>query len=557
MRRLGEMITGKAVATSMRYAGLAIVLMQLVYVTTTLLSEHTTGIVTLYPMPALFVMLGAMVVLAVINTIHILVLPRSIWTMRITMAVYYLSVILFTFCVSSSYRDGVLALLWLIVLSTTGIMFGRRAFVVGAVIMVVANLANPVVTNYELNHLVSLVVLLSLTIYASYLFYRYHEVGSIELRSYNQLKRRERLQTRRLRALVNNLKDALVTISPEGLIQLYNPAALNLLDTNANLIGADADRLFRLVDENGSAVKLSEIASKTKITTERRDLRLDYGDKQYINLRLVIIPIRNQFTPRGSHELDGVIIMATDITKEKSLDDERDEFIGVVSHELRTPVAIAEGALSNLQLLIQRGGDPATFASTLDAAHKQILYLGQMVNDLATLSRAQRGVYMDNDRIKISDFMQSLYGKYQPEAKERHLRLVANIDVDGYVLVPSMVIEEIMQNLITNALKYTEKGSVTIGVRPLPNNKSHAEFYVKDSGIGISKSDMEHIFQRFWRSEDYRTRKTSGTGLGLHVVDQLARKINAKVKVTSRLNVGSTFSIDLPIEIDRKRMTGK
>ena len=132
----------------------------------------------------------------------------------------------------------------------------------------------------------------------------------------------------------------------------------------------------------------------------------------------------------------------------------------------------------------------------------------------------------------------------------KQLRLIAYINVNGKVTVPSMVIEEIMQNLITNAIKYTEKGSVTIGVEPIAGDDTHARFYVKDTGIGISKSDMEHIFQRFWRSEDYRTRQTNGTGLGLHVVDQLATKSGAKVDVISQLNGGSKFRIVLPVRKD-------
>ena len=87
-----------------------------------------------------------------------------------------------------------------------------------------------------------------------------------------------------------------------------------------------------------------------------------------------------------------------------------------------------------------------------------------------------------------------------------------------------------------------------IGAKPAPGKSGYARFYVTDSGIGMSLEDQKHIFERFWRSEDYRTRRTSGTGLGLHVVDQLARKINAKVNVESKLNEGSTFSIDLPVD---------
>ena len=208
-------------------------------------------------------------------------------------------------------------------------------------------------------------------------------------------------------------------------------------------------------------------------------------------------------------------------------------------------MAIAEGALSNLQFLLQKKADPAVFGKTLDAAHNQILYLGQIVNDLSTLSRAQRGVYMDNEDINIENFMNSLISKYQGEADKRGLYLKHNINTKGTVSVPSMAIEEIMQNILTNALKYTKTGGVTIGVEPGSDSK-HVKFYVKDTGIGISKSDMPHVFQRFWRSEDYRTRETSGTGLGLHVVDQLARKIGTQIRIESELNQGSCFSFELP-----------
>ena len=550
MRKLPSVINNRASIASLRWTGIAIAAMQLLYVTSTLISEQTTGIATPYSLPAVVVMLGTMAILAIVNLARAIFIPKNNVAYHCVMVAYYISVILFSICVYNQYRDAAMAILWMVLLSTTGILFGRASYCIGVVVMIVSTVASPILHHYTLDHLVSLAITVALTIYASYMFYRYREVGLLELRDYNRLKRRERLQTRRLRAVVNNLKDALVCVSPDGDVQLYNSAAMDLLNTNRDIIGLDADKLFSLVDENNNPIKLSSIVHKTKRTSERTDLKLSYGDGQYINLRMAIIPIKNQFSVRADHDLDGVIIMASDITKQKSLDDERDEFIGVVSHELRTPVAIAEGALSNLQLLLERDGDPRTFKTTLDSAHKQILYLGQMVNDLSTLSRAQRGLYMNDDEIDIESFMCSLYNKYLEDVTNKHLRLIADINVNGKVTVPSMVIEEVMQNLITNAIKYTEKGSVTIGVEPIAGDDTHARFYVKDTGIGISKSDMEHIFQRFWRSEDYRTRQTNGTGLGLHVVDQLATKVGTKVDVISQLNVGSTFSIVLPVRKD-------
>ena len=157
------------------------------------------------------------------------------------------------------------------------------------------------------------------------------------------LKRRERMQTRRLRAVVNNLKDALISIGVDGNVQLYNSAALDLLNTNRDIMGVDADKLFNLIDDDGNAVALSSVVKSATRTIERTDLRLAYSDGQKINLQLTIIPVKNQFTVHSVHDLDGVIVMARDITKQKSLDDERDEFIGVVSHELRTACGYCRG----------------------------------------------------------------------------------------------------------------------------------------------------------------------------------------------------------------------
>jgi two-component system sensor histidine kinase ResE len=328
-------------------------------------------------------------------------------------------------------------------------------------------------------------------------------------------------------------------------IHLYNSATLNLLDTNQDVNNSTIDELFHLSDEDGTAVPIGQLIAQANRTIERSDLVHTYDNGQKINLYLSISPIRDTFADNQGRDLKSYMIIARDITKQKSLDDERDEFIAVVSHELRTPVAIAEGALSNIQFLLEKGGDVKVLDHTLIDAHRQVLLLAQMVNDLSTLSRAQRGVNMEPEDIKIKTFLDELHDKYVTDAREHNLTLEVDTQTAGVVATPRMAIEEIMQNLITNAIKYTKEGGVTIGVRPAAD--ACVEFFVRDTGIGISKSDLAHLFQRFWRSEDYRTRETNGTGLGLHVVQQLADKINTKIEIKSRLNHGTTFSFRLPL----------
>src|SRR5690606_35912870 len=127
-------------------------------------------------------------------------------------------------------------------------------------------------------------------------------------------------------------------------------------------------------------------------------------------------------------------------------------------------------------------------------------------------------------------------------AKKLHLNLNIKGKL-GTLTTSKLYLEAILQNFITNAIKYTQQGAVTIHAERAGDN---IKIGIEDTGIGITKSDQRYIFKKFYRSEDYRTRETSGTGLGLYVVGKLADKIGATIDVTSRLNHGSTFTVSVP-----------
>jgi len=222
-------------------------------------------------------------------------------------------------------------------------------------------------------------------------------------------------------------------------------------------------------------------------------------------------------------------------------------FVADASHELRTPIAIAEGNISNAQFIVDKSGDIKQVKEALAQAHDQIMFLSGMVNDLSTLSRADRGkLDIDIESIDVNALLLDLASNYAPQAKERHLKLHASAPKNLPKLQSSkLYVREILQNFITNALKYTEKGSVTVRAEISDRGKGIC-FMVSDTGIGISKPDQEKLFDKFFRSEDYRTRKTNGTGLGLYVTLKLARLLHAEIDVQSELNKGSTFSIFIP-----------
>ena len=233
-----------------------------------------------------------------------------------------------------------------------------------------------------------------------------------------------------------------------------------------------------------------------------------------------------------------------DITKQKTLDEERDEFISVVSHELRTPVAILEGSLSNLRLLIQKKAPSKLLETTAETAYKQNTFLATMVNDLSALSKVERGINHQTEIIHPQELAESLFNKYHKSAAEKGLSLNLNLDNKlNSVKTSKLYLEELLQNFITNSLKYTREGSVEICFR---NSPKGVIFEIKDTGIGISSSDQKRIFEKFYRSEDWRTRETGGTGLGLYVSSKLAAKIGTKIQVESKLNHGSRFFFELP-----------
>ena len=364
----------------------------------------------------------------------------------------------------------------------------------------------------------------------------------IDRQELSRSRAEESLQRDRILTIVNNLADAIFSTDKDGVIQVYNAASLNLLDTNSELKGKNIDDVISLTDIEHKRFRLVRHFRTARSVESREDLSTVISGET-IRLSVIYSAVRNANSHQTSSD-DGYVVILRDITKQKSLEEERDEFISVVSHELRTPITIAEGSLSNVQLMMGRKDIPkTTLAENVKTSHDQVLFLAKMVNDLSTLSRAERGVADATEEIDVAVMVHDLYNEYGPQAEAKGLQF--NLDASpqlGTVVASRLYLKELLQNFITNAIKYTKKGEVTLIVKKVGDS---LEFAVKDTGIGISKSDQAHVFDKFWRSEDYRTRETGGTGLGLYVTRKLAKKLGVHITLTSRLNHGSTFSFTI------------
>lgn len=429
---------------------------------------------------------------------------------------------------------------WIALMLAVDTYFGTIAFILSAICLAITGAVTLPLHGLSANEYTQVLLYCAFIIAVGFTVSRIRGVTDRERMALYKSREDVNFQRERLITLVNSMGDAVIATDEDGEIKIYNAATLNLLDTNASLTNKKIDRILHLYDEEGKRVRALEQIRTKKTVFSRTDLVHKFTDGEEMNLYVNFAPIQLSYQGAGDK---GFIFILRDITKEKSLEEERDEFISVVSHELRTPVAIVEGNISNLLVLQSRGADQSVLNHALQDAHEQTLYLAKMINDLSTLSRAERGLDSAIENIDTTALLTEMYKNYTDAAHKKNLKLDLDLQPNlPHVQTSRLYLEEVLQNFLTNAIKYTKTGSVTlIGHKA----KEGVYFAVKDTGIGISKSDQRHIFERFWRSEDYRTRETSGTGLGLYVTKKLAGKMGVDIKFESRLNHGSTFSFVL------------
>lgn len=450
------------------------------------------------------------------------------------------------------YVTGVgspIAALWLLLLVASGLYFGRQGVLYSAGVYLMVALAGVLISGDTSSETIAMTTGVGIVVFFSgSIMMNINRLQSVDRHALQQSRREEKILQDSTQTLINSLTDGILHTDAQGVVRTYNASSLSLLDTNTALTNHHIDEVIPLCDSDDNHVSLEKIMRDTKAVQMRDDLWYKIGESEHIRLHITISPVRQTFG-READANSGYILILRDITKEKSLEEERDEFISVVSHELRTPITIVEGSLSNLAIMLDKKTYPADkIKQSVASAHEQALLLAQMINDLSALSRAERGIGQSIDNVDVSELVQKLHDSYAPEAHKKQLQFDLDVRIKPTVLMTSrLYLEELLQNLITNAIKYTKQGSVTLKVT---QNKNMLDFAVIDTGIGISKTDQSKIFKKFYRSEDYRTRETSGTGLGLYVAAKLARKLDTTIKVTSRLNHGSTFQFSLPLKND-------
>jgi signal transduction histidine kinase len=197
----------------------------------------------------------------------------------------------------------------------------------------------------------------------------------------------------------------------------------------------------------------------------------------------------------------------------------------------------------------------------LNGALRSLQQLSHIIKDLTNLSRVENEqLEVELEPLNPIALLHEFQSDYIDQAKAKGLNLELAIDPhlnSSTVLTSRYVVREILGIYITNALKFTDKGTVTLGVTN-PKDGSHGvTFTVGDTGVGISQSDQKKIFEKFFQSENYGTRVHGGTGLGLYIAKQLAGRITARLWFESELSHGSTFYLWVPPYSKHKEDRGK
>ncbi|MBC7074320.1 HAMP domain-containing protein, partial [Candidatus Parcubacteria bacterium] len=350
----------------------------------------------------------------------------------------------------------------------------------------------------------------------------------------------ERAETekRKTLAIVENFTDGILVLDKEDRIVLCNPQAETMLQIKRTEV---QNEFFKKIRENFCFKKITEIAGENLRPISRQELAL----REDLIVEVSIIPLFFEGQQIGK------IIILHDITREKTIEKIKTEFVSISAHQLRTPLSAIKWSL---RMLLD--GDLGSLSKEqrefLEKTYQANQRLINLVNDLLDVTRIEEGRYLF--RLEPLDFEKlatNICEIYKKEAEKKNIKFEFFVKKKSSLFIKgdSEKINLAMQNLIENAIKYTLPGG-KVEVR-LEEKEKEILFSVKDTGIGIPENQKHRIFSKFFRGSNVQTLDTEGTGLGLFITKNIIEAHGGKIWFESKENVGTTFYFTLPL-IEKK-----
>ncbi len=337
-------------------------------------------------------------------------------------------------------------------------------------------------------------------------------------------------------AVIRSIAEGLLVVDGKGNVVMMNPAAEKLLDVSKK------DKIGKPMLEN---LKKEQIVSMAKSTPDGKDKEIEIFSeedetKKVLRSSSAVIEDENGQTV-------GMVAVLSDVTKQKELDLMKSKFVANVTHELRTPLVAIQKSIS-LLLSKTAGEVSSTQEEFLALAERNLKKLSRLIDDLLDLAKLEAGrMQVKPAPTAIGSVIKDAVMSLDAWANTKSIKIEDRVQ-DGLpnVNIDAQRIGQILSNLIGNAIKFTPHGGGIV-VEAVSNNMKEIEVSVQDNGPGISKEDLDKVFDRFYQTGERSLTDISGTGVGLSIAKEIAELHGGKIWAESEKKQGAKFIFTLPI----------
>lgn len=351
-----------------------------------------------------------------------------------------------------------------------------------------------------------------------------------------------------LAAIIETSDDAIIGKNLDGIITFWNAAAERIFGHTAEeAVGRHITMIIPKEREDEEFVIIGKVKNGQRVD-HFETVRMRKNGEQF-DISVTVSPIRNA---RG--EIIGASKVARDISRQKRIEQElqesnqrKDDFLAGISHELRTPMNAIIGLANILATTVTLTGKERQYVDTLKTSAEGLMAL---INNLLDFSKLGSGqVELEEIEFNLPELIDRLFNMMNVKAKEKNLSLTVayGAGLRKYYIGDPFRLQQILTNLLANAIKFTDKGSVELRVS-VKQDGSGLVFEVVDTGIGIPQDKMEMIFDKFTQVDSSTTRKYGGSGLGLSICKTLVEKMCGEIRAESKEGLGTTFTVELPLK---------